>query len=65
MEALYCGSLIFDMEVDKDGELEVTMEITGYWSHEEREYINKDQAKKIIEHLQKVFNLKEVSDDPS
>jgi hypothetical protein len=48
----------FDDELDKDKELEITITTDDASCYDEaRTYINKDDAIKIIKHLQFVFNL--------
>jgi hypothetical protein len=49
MKYLEIGHIEIGGEVDSDGE--ICIDVPHY------QYINKDQAKQIIEHLQKVFNL--------
>lgn len=50
---MFIDYLEFEDELDNDDEMPIGIYTDGYV------YINKDDAIKLIEHLQKVFNLKE------
>ncbi len=55
MEDLEIVDLTFDSKLDNDGHCEIKIEspFDDLWWN----YINKDQAKQIIEHLTKLFKL--------
>ncbi len=50
------GSLAIDNYIDKDGEIGFEMDNDEVII---REYINKDQAQEIVNHLTELFKLKE------
>lgn len=51
------NSFSIDDEIDNDGFIEI--EIIAYEAGFARQHINKDQAQKIVDHLTKVFELKD------
>jgi hypothetical protein len=52
--AVEFGKIRIDDERDKDGEVEVSMDAGA---NEVLEWINEEQAKAIISHLEKVFGI--------
>lgn len=53
MSSVNIAGIEFDDVLDSDGELEY---ICYHWS-EDRDWIDKESAKKLITHLQEVFEL--------